>query len=61
MSAELSWMPWEDIPDQEKIRRTKAAIEHYSRYTGPISVAMVKSKKELLERLETNARGQGNQ
>lgn len=48
----ITWSPYEDISLDEKIRRTKRAIEVFSAYQGPISQSMVKNKQLLLAALE---------
>lgn len=47
-----TWRPHENIPLDEKIRRTKRAILELSAYDGAIAQAVVKNKKMLLAELE---------
>ena len=50
--SETSWQPYDGITLDEKIRRTKKAIQEFSVYEGGIAQAMLKNKKLLLVELE---------
>ena len=52
MGNRTIWHPYEELPLEEKILIVSNAIRELAKYTGAIARAMIKQKRQLLERLQ---------